>query len=175
VSRVVVLGRLICWPFGRAALALEVALRTTGRRAQQRAEYLADSLAADVAGTDAVLSRLDRILLADEIYRLVDSAASHRVPAQWPESVESLVAGRREQLDLLCRHDVRLSTVRDVHPPAGFRAAMLRAWPHSAARVSLSAQDNARLDAELGSWIRAVHREMLGTRDFHDRTPRPAR
>jgi hypothetical protein len=48
---------------------------------------------------------------------------------------------------------------------------MLLAWPRCAPRVRLRDAESARIDDELSGWIAAVHRDILGTREFVERRP----
>lgn len=170
----VVLGWFAQWPFGRVALASYLPMRALGRADRQRAEVVADSLAARLAGTTAMVSALDCAVLADELDRLVDTGATRRRPDEWPGAIETYLDSRREQLPLRRQHDARRSSLWNDHAPAGTRARLLAAWPPGPATVELSAADSSRIDGDLDAWISAVHRDVLGVRDFHGRGARAA-
>ena len=169
VPYLVILGRLALRPFALFALSVQTVLHRAGRRAHQHSEYLADSRAVSVAGTDATLALLDRLVLADDIARLVHHGATRRPVASWPDAVAGYVAGRTGELDVIRQHDARRTSLWADHAPAGRRARMVLAWPAAPARLQLGAPESARIDEELAPWIAAVAREIIGARDFGDR------
>ena len=120
---------------------------------KQRAEYLADALGAQVSGTPAMLSQLDKVHLGG-IYGLVarryalgdgKSAFFDLLRAE----VGQVPERERERIRRIERlHGSRLDTT---HPPTPLRIDMLRAHPVPAPRVVLTAEDNARIDGELAT------------------------
>jgi Zn-dependent protease with chaperone function len=168
------LGELALYLVSRVFLVLHIGVTAIGMRDHQRAEYLADGWCAQVAGTDAAVSLMDRLLLGAGIDRLTFHNAAHRRPDQWLASIEAYRATRTGDLELLRQHDARSTSLWDAHPPPGRRARMLLAWPHYPARVVLDAETSRRIDTQLAPWIAAVHRDILDTRDFHERAARPA-
>jgi Zn-dependent protease with chaperone function len=168
------LGELALYVVSRVFLVLHIGVTAIGMRDHQRAEYLADGWCAEVAGTDAAVSLMDRLLLGAYIARLTYHNAAHHRPAQWLASIDAYRATRTADLELLRQHDARSTSLWEAHPPPGRRARMLLAWPHYPPRVVLGAETSTRIDAELAPWIDAVHRDILDTRDFHERAARPA-
>jgi heat shock protein HtpX len=150
-SFLTMLGRMITRPVGRIALLLDDALTSLGRRAHEQAVLLADERAGDIAGADAVVGLAVRLDLDEPITRLLHNAATHRRPAEWCGIVDDYVAARRPDL-----------ADGSIHAAA------------RSPRVVLPAADSERIDADLEAWIAAVHREILGTRDFAPRTRRRA-
>jgi Zn-dependent protease with chaperone function len=131
----------------------------------RRAEYLADALAADVAGTDAAIALGESTLLAT----VVDGPVRRRA-----------VAGGRDASGLLAeacaavgavpdrererrRRVARLEDTRllDSHPPTGLRIALLSRRAHRSPRVVLGHAASAAIDAELAGLVPEVERELL--------------
>jgi heat shock protein HtpX len=166
-----VFGELIMWAISRVFLILHLTFTALAMRDHHRAEYLADVIGADVAGTDAAVALMDRLLFDAMVQRLVYHNAVHRPPARWRISVDSYLTARASSLQLRRQHSARTTSLWDSHPTAGRRALMLLSWPHRPARVVLSEARSADIDAELDAWIAAVHRDVLGTRDFVARRP----
>ena len=120
-------------------------------RNKQRAEYLADALGAQVSGTAAMLSQLDKLHLSG-IYGLVvrryalgggNSAFFDMLQAE----VAQVPERERERIRQVARlHGSRLDAT---HPPTPLRIDMLREHLVTTPLVVLSAEDNARIDAEL--------------------------
>ncbi|SDY15613.1 Zn-dependent protease with chaperone function [Micromonospora pattaloongensis] len=143
--------------FGAHLLLLWVALRDT-----QRAEYLADEMAARVAGSAAAASLSDSFLLADVIDMLVrrDARAGHG-PARWRRTADEARAANAGQLPLLrqlsIRDDVSLFAT---HPPNGLRARMIteRTWREPA--VALTEPRAAQIDAELSREYERTRRAL---------------
>jgi Zn-dependent protease with chaperone function len=172
--RTALIGEVALWAVSRVFLFPYLVLVAISAPGRKRAEYLADGMAAQIAGTDAAVTLMDKILLFPEIDHLIDAAASYRRPAEWRGVIDRFVAGRREQLIELRTLDTHHPSLWESHPPAGRRAEMLLAWPDYAPAMTIGVAQEAALDSELRSWIVALHREILGTRDFHDRSSRRA-
>ena len=145
---------------------------TTSAAATVPAEYLADGMCAEVAGTDAAVSLFDKLMLHEPINQLVYQSAAHRRPEQWRASVDAYVAGRAGDLERLRAQDTHRTSLWHTHPPSGRRAQLLLAWPRHQPTVTLTPDDAAALDRDLSGWFAAVHRHVLGTREFHDRSRR---
>ncbi|MEV1287751.1 M48 family metalloprotease [Micromonospora sp. NPDC049679] len=147
--------------FGAHLLLLWVALRDT-----QRAEYLADEMAARVAGSAAAASLSDSALMADVIDMLVrrDARAGHG-PVRWRRTADEARAANAEQLPLLrqlsIRDDVSLFAT---HPPVGLRARMIteRTWREPA--VALTEARAAQIDAELSREYERTQRALAWSR-----------
>ena len=117
----------------------------------QRAEYLADHLAAEVAGTTATVALLEKVhmggMFQDVVRRATLQPEGANLFADLRESMASLPERERERL----RRVARLEGTRldSTHPPTGFRVALLEARPFAQPRMVLSALQ----------W-RAVHQEL---------------
>ncbi|GAB2963777.1 hypothetical protein GCM10027280_60840 [Micromonospora polyrhachis] len=136
------LSRLL---FGAHLLLVWVGLRDA-----QRAEYLADELAARAAGSTAAVRLLDTFLTADVVTMLVHrEARAGRGPAHWrvaADEARTSVTDLPRLRQLSVRDDVSLFSS---HPPAGLRARMIEARQWRTATVVLTETRSEQVDAEL--------------------------
>ena len=120
-------------------------------RDMQRAEYLADALAARVAGTAAAIALQEQMLLTSAFWLAVQQAAQAGddgdVLARATEALCAVPDRERERR----RRAARLEHARldDTHPPTGMRIAMLEGRPAQAPAVTLNSAWSARIDTEL--------------------------
>lgn len=120
-------------------------------RGGQRAEYLADRMSAEVAGSEAAASALERSVIANTAYRGLEKAL------RFGSDVEPLEAVRRAVSDIPAKEiDRRIRTTRiretrtdGSHPPTYLRVKLIRARPTATAKVVLGTSDSATIDREL--------------------------
>lgn len=133
-------------------------------RGSQRAEYLADRTAAEVAGSEATAHALERLLLSGTAYRAMERAL------RFKSEIEPLEAVRRAVNEVpkreIERH-VRASRGRETrvdatHPPTYLRTRLIRARPATTARVVLGLDENRAVDRELAPAARTVLAELRG-------------
>jgi Zn-dependent protease with chaperone function len=138
-------------------------------RSSQRAEYLADRKAGEIAGSEAAAWALERTLLADAAYHALERAL------RFQRDVDPLDAVRREVSAVPAREierRVRASRIREIrtdssHPPTYLRTKLIRTRPATAASVVLGLSDNAAIDRELAAAGEAALAELR--REFPDR------
>jgi Zn-dependent protease with chaperone function len=131
-------------------------------RSSQRAEYLADRKAAEIAGSDATAWALERTLLADASYRALERAL------RFDKGIEPLEAVRRAVAEVPAREierRVRVSRLRDTridstHPPTYLRTKLIRTRPAQHALVVLGDDRSRAIDRELASTADAVLKEL---------------
>jgi Zn-dependent protease with chaperone function len=122
-------------------------------RSSQRAEYLADRKAGEIAGSEAAAWALERTLLADAAYHALERAL------RFQRDVDPLDAVRREVSAVPAREierRVRASRIRETrtdssHPPTYLRTKLIRTRSATAASVVLGLNDNAAIDRELAA------------------------
>jgi heat shock protein HtpX len=146
----------------RLLFAMHLLLVWTGQRDAQRAEYLADDLAATAAGSGAVTDLMDALLASDVIEMIVrrEARAGRGLPA-WRTAVAEARAAGTDRRPL-----VRQLSIRDEvslfasHPPAGLRLRMVndRAWRDPAVTLTESRAD--QIDAALAKHYRRVQRDL---------------
>ncbi len=154
------IARLVEW-YGRLLVLLLL-------RESQRAEFLADALAARVAGTDAVVSLHEKLGLEGVFSGAVQQACIGRTE----ETAFELFRDRLRQLPERERERLRRvaaleqSRLDATHPPTGHRIRLLQERePLPAADVDLELA--ARAGAELARLERAFHRGLV--EDYRDR------
>ena len=170
------LGSLVCIPINLAIIGVcqvlwlgVYALYHLIWRDSQRAEYLADYLAATVSGTEAMTSWLEKLqlhrvwdmtiqrvslndkdaLLFEEFVQRVNQAASAE-----PEP------NRAGLLDETLRLDV-------THPPTPYRIQFLQSRANLQPKIELSHEESAAIDKELAPLQASVRRQVI---DAHRRS-----
>lgn len=129
----------------------------------QRAEYHADQLAADVAGTEAALGMLEKRSLLG-IYE----AIKQRV-ALAPDGPDFFAAFQQAVTRMPSREKERLARVTQMedpqldssHPPTAFRLRLLRAFGGKSPKIVPEPAEMKLLDAELGQAHQRVHDELV--------------
>lgn len=137
-------------------------LETLRLRSGQRAEYLADRKAGEIAGSDAAVHALERLLLADASYRAMERAL------RFPTEIEPLEAVRRAVTEVPAREierHVRASRTRETrtdstHPPTYLRTRLLRTRPATTAQVVLGIDQSRAIDRELEPVAQKVLAEL---------------
>lgn len=153
---------LLQWVVSRVFLGMHLLLVWVSQRDSQRAEYLADELAARAGGSAAAVRLFDSFLLLGAIDTVVHrearagkGAAAWRAAAQRARAEQAgAVAGLRQ---LSRRDEVSLFAS---HPPTGLRAEMLERTARAAA-VPLTEAGVARMDEELAPHLERVRRELV--------------
>ncbi|TCC36876.1 M48 family metalloprotease [Kribbella sindirgiensis] len=120
-------------------------------RGDQRAEYLADRQAGEIAGSEATAQALERLGLADASYRAMERAL------RFPTEIDPLEAVRREVSEVPAREierQLRVSRLREArtdatHPPTYLRTKLIRTRPATTARLVLGIDRNRVIDQEL--------------------------
>ena len=153
---------LLFKPLNWLCTAAHRALRALTAHSRQRAEYYADALALDVAGTAGVIEYCQTLLLNEPVFVtarrwLRVGAAPATVHVEAADTIARYDADlrRREQ------HSMRTeSSLFAGHPPTGRRLRMLRTWPTAEGRLSSDALDFAAIDAQLEPDYRRVARTL---------------
>ncbi len=144
------------------ALAGQIALTAIGQREVQRAEYLADEIAARVAGSVAIIGALKTALLKDVLVpSLARVARAGESGPAWLAAAEHSRAAMAGDLPARSQLSVRdeASLFAD-HPPTGLRIRMLEARPAYAAKAVLTEAEAARIDEELKPFYERCRRDL---------------
>ncbi|MFI6673972.1 M48 family metalloprotease [Kribbella sp. NPDC050470] len=131
-------------------------------RGSQRAEYLADRRAAEVAGSEATAHALERLLLSDTAFRAMERVL------RFGSEIDPLEAVRRAVNEVPKREierRVRASRSREtrtdaMHPPTYLRTRLIRARPATHAKVVLGLDESRNVDRELAPPAQAVLAEF---------------
>src|SRR5262249_29745509 len=154
-----VLARMMTWVLAqpiKALYSLELHLLLSD---MQRAEYLADTRAAAVAGTDAVIALHDKLLLESVAVHTVQRVSIDRgdpetlcnAMADSVRAVPSRELARRRRVAALER-----TKLGATHPPTALRIELLESRPPVDARFVLDAARSADIDHELEPQRRAA-------------------
>ncbi|GAA2357821.1 M48 family metalloprotease [Dactylosporangium salmoneum] len=132
---------------------LHVAVLVAARRDGQRAEYLADQIAAEAAGTAAVAALIEFLLVGPALGSALKAMHGRPDrPADWRTAGQAARRGR--DLDQLCQRSLRVeASLRATHPPTGRRAHMVGVHGDHPPAVTMSEPEAERIDAELAPWF----------------------
>lgn len=129
----------------------------------QRAEYLADALAADVGGTDAVIALTEKLHLTKTFSLVVQKAALAGEPGNlFDELRDGMMRLPQRELERI-RRVARLqgSRLDGTHPPTIYRIEFLGSCPASPPKVMLSPADWGQLERELSTLQPKVQKRLL--------------
>ncbi len=161
---------ILAIPFDLALLALSEMLFAAARgmvllvlRDSQRAEYLADLLAASAVGTQAMIDGLEKTYLEAEV-----QAASRRHALTRPdEPLQTELVGEVASVNDAAmqahrdRSKAELWQVDSTHPPTALRVAMLRTLPAQFSALAISDEEGRMLDEEVSRLIQWRQREVV--------------
>jgi Zn-dependent protease with chaperone function len=145
---------LLLWLLSRPVLALLLLQLHLVLRDSQRAEFLADALAAKVAGTRATISLHEKLFLESTVWDAMRQAAHVRDgEALLFARIRSLARDVPERERERRRRTARLEDARldATHPPTAHRIRLLEARPQSEPDVTLDGDTSAHIDAELAA------------------------
>jgi heat shock protein HtpX len=132
-------------------------------RDSQRAEYLADALAADVAGTEATLSMLEKSHL-QKTYRLtVQKTALRRDSRNFFDELKHNVTQVPEREMERIRRVTQLEDSRlDItHPPTVYRMKLLQNRPPSKPQFVLSSSNLKQIEQEIAPLQAKVQQKLV--------------
>ncbi|GAA1813599.1 hypothetical protein GCM10009682_38420 [Luedemannella flava] len=164
VGPVAWLVRGLAWAARSTVLAVHLVLVWIGLRDAQRAEYRADEVAAEVAGSAATVATINDLLAAESIDMLVRrDAPQGGGPDRWRESVAQVRADRADLTTAYRQLSVRDETsLFASHPPTGLRIRMIESRPWETGKVGLTETRSAAIDEELRTLYESVRRDLLG-------------
>lgn len=160
---------IIAIPFELVQLALSEALLWMARgmlllvlRESQRAEYLADRLAASVSGAGCMRTALEKTYLGEIVEDVVRRHALTDSEAPlMPKVTAAAAALPSEELQRLAQQSRQASwQVDTTHPPTALRVRMLDGRDDAPVFV-LSDVEAASLEAELGSLTPRIERQLV--------------
>lgn len=132
-------------------------------RQSQRAEYLADRLAASVAGSDAMQRALEKTYLADVVDAAVRTHALTTPDEPLGGKMATAIAGVTPSRIAALRAESRASLwqVDTTHPPTALRVELLQA-AHVPKLAGLAGEEDlAALSHEVGRMVADRQREMI--------------
>lgn len=153
---------LLLLPLSVVMGALAIGLSRLAARSGQRAEYQADDLAAVVAGSDAAMAMLDRLLVAERTLESMQTTLrADRQADVWTRQRDltaSIPDGQRERWRRVAARQLHRSDVS--HPPTLLRVDMLRSRPRRDAAMQASDLPLAAMTEELFTRRSAVERTL---------------
>lgn len=158
---------LVFWPLRMAIRGLFHLQKRLMYRDSQRAEYLADQLAAGAGSTEATISLLDKFVFAPGCARAVDSARRANDRVNTAEIVTQYLASvpERERERLRRQDRARGQRVDVTHPPTYARIDVLRARARVEAAVFLDREIERRITHELNDAIARYRDRVRPVRD----------
>jgi Zn-dependent protease with chaperone function len=119
-------------------------------QSEQRAEYYADWLAAEIASTDAMIGCLDSLHLERFCILAIRFAAQHEQPDIWAAERQFLADLSPKEWERQRRLHARHGTSIDsTHPPTNLRIELLRQKPAQEAHITMSPADSVAISEEL--------------------------
>lgn len=145
------------WTLTYALFLIHIGLTMLAARDGQRAEYYADALAIELAGTKAS-TFLD--LLNDSFLTVVGARArGNHGFADWHTAVEQARVVQTERLGRLRQVSQRWeASPFSEHPPYGLRHRMLSTAPYVDPKIVLTEEEAKQIDAELAKYEKATAR-----------------
>jgi Zn-dependent protease with chaperone function len=146
-----------------ACVALALGLLGLLFRDSQRAEYYADRLAADVAGSAAMIEMLETLRFGAAYEQAVQNVAiTNRQRELTGLLREYIAATPPNELERMGRAGaLEASRLDHTHPPTTYRVRLLAEHPRPEPRVSLDGPTSATIDAELDRLAPAVQRKLV--------------
>ncbi|MDQ7908361.1 M48 family metallopeptidase [Phytohabitans sp. ZYX-F-186] len=156
------LAEIVQRMLARLLFGAHVLLVWLGQRDSQRAEYLADELAAKAGGSAAAAGTFDVLLLCEAVEMVVrrEARAGHG-PDRWRIAADEARASAAASLPALRQLSIRdRASLFASHPPQGLRHRMIREreWHHPA--VALTEARLKRIDAELARHYARIARDI---------------
>jgi Zn-dependent protease with chaperone function len=160
------LMRVIMQPIVVGLMLAQLGILALAFRDGQRAEYLADVGAARLAGASAAVELTDLLVQGEGGHTVVASQAR---AGGGVDEWRTAIAEMRERQTPGRLHRLRQLTVRcdssllATHPPSGLRSRLLEsaAWPDPS--FVLTADESARIDAELAAYYKRFRRDIAHT------------
>jgi Zn-dependent protease with chaperone function len=156
------LGRPILWLLARPVVALLYLELYLLYRDSQRAEFLADALAATTAGARAVVALHEKMLLAGLAETVVQQAAHGQVADLFValrEQVTAIPDRERERRRRVARlEDTRLDAT---HPPVAHRIRLAETRGAETAAVVVAPDESRAVDDELRPHMARAARQLI--------------
>jgi heat shock protein HtpX len=135
---------------------------------QQRAEYLADQLAATASGTDAALGMLEKLHFDSTFHQAVQKVSLGQNDQSLFDVLQLQVAQMpTRELERIRRVERLQASRLDVtHPPTAYRIDLLKARPVPDPKVTLLSTDAEQIERELMAVHKGIQRELV---DQHKR------
>lgn len=157
------LGNLALAAIGMVVRPFLVLFGVLIQRDSQRAEYLADRLAADVAGRDAAGSLLRKLHLRTTFQNIAKTAAARGEHADVLGDLRRWVAdappSEWDRIDHVMQ--MEQTQIDSTHPPTGQRVVFIRGISAQPARLTMTVEERDAIDRELMPLERGYTRALI--------------
>jgi heat shock protein HtpX len=130
----------------------------------QRAEYFADLIGAELSGTKSSISLMEKIQFDQIFYHVVRKAAvtnsSSSLLDHFRKKVEELPSKEFRRLKRVS--ELELSKLNYTHPPNAYRIQFLNSQNFYSSRISLTVEQNKKIDRELAKHEGRVQDTLVG-------------
>jgi heat shock protein HtpX len=130
----------------------------------QRAEYFADLVGAELSGTKSSISLMEKIQFDQIFYHVVRKAAvtnsSSSLLDHFRKKVEELPSKEFRRLKRVS--ELELSKLNYTHPPNAYRIQFLNSQNFYSSRISLTVEQNKKIDKELAKHEERVQDTLVG-------------
>ena len=131
----------------------------------RRAEYLADLQARHVAGSEAFIAALERLLLSPGIWQDLWDRAPRLEVHELPAAIQTSARRQAKDVRTYRQASLRSTDLWSSHPAEGDRLALVEALPVLPPSLHVPSDTWDAIDSEMSAWYAHFHRELLGTRD----------
>lgn len=146
-------------PFGLLMLIIHLLWHDS-----QRAEYFADLVGAELSGTKSSISLMEKIQFDEIFYHVVRKTAvtnsSSSLLDLFRKKVEELPSKEFRRLKRVS--ELELSKLNYTHPPNAYRIQFLNSQNFYSSRVSLTVEQNKKIDRELAKHEERVQDILVG-------------
>jgi heat shock protein HtpX len=151
------------WVMSRPVLGLYLLELSLVMRDSQRAEFLADALAADVAGTEAAIALEEKQLLEPTFAATVQHAMQSERPdellAEVAAAFTAVPQRERERRRRVAR--LEASRLSATHPPTAHRIRLLEERPRRDPRVVLTGERADAVQRDLDALAPRIGRRLV--------------
>ncbi len=137
----------------------------------QRAEYLTDVLGAEISGTGAMVSCLEKFHLEGAFRFTLQQFAIDRNADRrdfFAELLEAATQTPAREVERVKRvWQIELSRLDATHPPTAYRIQLLQSRPASTGSVLFSPEEEAQLEAELSRLKNYVQHNLVNWKRSH--------
>jgi heat shock protein HtpX len=130
----------------------------------QRAEYFADLVAAELSGTTSSIRLMEKIQFDQIFLHVVRKTAvtnnSTNLLELFRKKVEELPSKEYRRLKRVS--ELELSKLNYTHPPNAYRIQFLNSQNHYTSRISLTVEQNKKIDRELAKHEERIQDRLVG-------------
>jgi heat shock protein HtpX len=148
--------------------AAHLAMHVVASRDSRRAELRADLVFARAAGSTAALQTIDTLAMLPLLTRHVGpNVEAGQAATRWGDAMADALERNRDSAPVLRQLSIRQeASLLASHPAPGRRHQYLSSLPYFDPAVVVTADEAARIDAELAPYAEALRRELADIHGF---------